>query len=162
MYTRIAALVVAAVMLAALGWKLYVQGRSTGRAEVQQAWDKQRAEQVAQHAKEQAEARERERALQAQADTTREEKAREIDRLNRSHAAALVSLRQRPERPAAPVGAVPTPAGDRDAGAGCTGRELYRPDAEFLLGEALRADRIRLQLAACQAAYNAARAVNSP
>lgn len=39
MYTRIAALIVLALMLVAGGWKLYIDGVKAGRAQVQQAWD---------------------------------------------------------------------------------------------------------------------------
>jgi hypothetical protein len=37
---------------------------------------------------------------------------------------------------------------------GCTGAQLYRSDAAFLIGESARADRLRIALAACQAAYD--------
>lgn len=43
------------------------------------------------------------------------------------------------------------------ATAACTGASLYRPDAEFLIGEAARADGIRIRLDDCEARYNAAR-----
>lgn len=38
--------------------------------------------------------------------------------------------------------------------AGATGRELSRPDAGFLIGEAARADRLRDALTACYAAFD--------
>lgn len=57
--------------------------------------------------------------------------------------ADLVSLRNRPER-ATNVSAV---SGNRCAGA--SGAELSRPDAEFLIWEAARADEQRAGLAAC-------------
>ena len=123
------------------------------------AWERERATRALEHAQAQARARAKEQAAQAAVDQAQQEKRREIDRLHRRHAAALDSLRNRPERPS-DISAVPEAAGDRGRRAGCTGGELYRADAEFLLGEALRADRIRLQLAACQAAYGAAREVN--
>lgn len=67
------------------------------------------------------------------------------------------SLRNRPSRPAS--GAVPTGTADP---VGCTGAELYRPDGEFLAREAARADGLRLQLAACQAAYDSAVMLTNP
>jgi hypothetical protein len=67
------------------------------------------------------------------------------------------SLQDRPPRPSG--GAVPTGAADPVA---CTGAELYRPDGEFLAREAARADGIRLQLAACQAAYDSAVKLTNP
>jgi hypothetical protein len=72
---------------------------------------------------------------------------------------ALDGLRNRPERPAAAGGAVPPGAADPVA---CTGAQLYRPDGEFLARESARADGLRLQLAACQAAYDAAVILTAP
>lgn len=148
-------LLVVMLFATGFGWG-YLKGNASGQAKVQQAWDKERAEQLAELARQQAAARQREQALQVTADRIREEKNREIAALNRRHAAAIDSLRNRPERPAWGTSPVPQAAGDRPAAAGCTGSELYRPDAEFLVGLAQRADTIRLQLAACQAAYQSA------
>ena len=130
-------------VICAAGWYLY----DSGKKAVQQRWDLEKAVAMA---KAQEQARAAEQAMQASIDKIQKDRRNEIARLNRRHAAALDSLRDRPDGPA---GAVPAPASDGDAGAWCTGRELYRPDAEFLVGEARRADIIRLQLAACQAAY---------
>ena len=52
-------------------------------------------------------------------------------------------LRDRPERPAG------VPENPRPACAGASGAELSRTDAEFLVGEAARADRCRAGLEAC-------------
>lgn len=60
-------------------------------------------------------------------------------------------LLNRPDRPAS--GAVPKGPADP---VGCTGAQLYRPDAALLIGESARADRLRIALAACQAAYDSA------
>lgn len=60
----------------------------------------------------------------------------------------LERLRQRPERPAIAAG---VPAAVDPACAGATGAELSRPDAEFLVREAARADEIRAGLVACYA-----------
>lgn len=78
------------------------------------------------------------------ADHEKQTLAATVDRLSRS-------LRDRPDRPTG--GAVPAPAAGPVA---CTGAQLYRPDGEFLVGEAARADRLRVQLAECQARYDAA------
>lgn len=66
-------------------------------------------------------------------------------------------LRQRPERPAdlAPAPGAADPVA-------CTGAELYRADAAFLVREAGRADRLRADLAACQAAYDQAVTLTAP
>lgn len=62
------------------------------------------------------------------------------------------SLSNRPNRPPG-GGDVPT------GGAGpvaCTGAQLYRPDAEFLVWESARANQLRINLADCQARYDSA------
>ena len=65
--------------------------------------------------------------------------------------ALFAELRDRPERPAG--GAVPTGGAGQVA---CTGAQLYRPDAAFLIGESAAADQLRLDLADCQARYDSA------
>lgn len=96
-------------------------------------------------------ARERAQADTLQAITTKAD--HEKTRLAADLRAALDSLRNRPQRPAAGGGAVPTGAADQLA---CTGASLFAKDAAVVIREAARADGIRLQLAACQAAYNGA------
>lgn len=77
-------------------------------------------------------------------------KNHEIAALDRRLADALGRLRQRPERPAGGVAAA-----DPAAGKACTGAELYRPDAEFLVREAARAQRVLTERDACHSAYDA-------
>lgn len=131
----------------------YMKGDSAGRAVIRQQWDQERAEQAAEHAKAQAAAREKEQQLQAQADQLREEKDREISDLSSRAASLSERLRNRPERPApAPSGVSQTTVTEL-ATASCTGAELPRPDAEFLAGEATRADQLRIALKQCVAQY---------
>ncbi len=74
--------------------------------------------------------------------------------LNNNLHAALNSLRDRPERPTdASSSGLPAPAAAQSS---CTGASLYRPDAEFLVREATRADQLRVDLESCQAQYNSA------
>lgn len=63
--------------------------------------------------------------------------------INNRLRADLVSLRNRPER----ASATDQPA--RSSCTGATGAELSRSDAEFLVGEAARADEVRAGLSAC-------------
>ena len=129
-------------LLLSLGGTYYT-GHIHGQEDVQVRWDREKASLIAaQHDKE--------RALQANMDKLRENKNRETARLNATVRALTHSLRDRPERPA--VGA--SAAVGNDA-AGCNGAELYRPDAEFLIGESARADSLRIALIQCQAAYQA-------
>ena len=145
---------VAAVVAAGGALMAYSAGHDAGAAQVQAAWDAERMEALRARAEVEASARKREQELAAQAARQRQELRREITRLEQRHAAVVDSLRDRPDRPA-DSGAVPgaTSAGAEPA-AGCTGAQLYRPDGEFLAGEAARADRLRLALATCIAAYN--------
>jgi len=129
------------------------QGRELGMAKVQQEWDKERAAQEAAYAQAQAEARVKEQELQANADVIRQEKDREIRNLNARTVALTNSLRDRSERPEASP--LPSTATNGSIATGCTGKELYRPDGEFLAREAARADELRFLLKQCRDQYEA-------
>ncbi len=131
----------------------YYQGNEAGQAKVQQAWDKERAEQEAAYAQAQAAAREKEQRLQTSADRIRQEKDREIRNLNARATALSNSMRERPSRPTAEASAVSGTAEVGPTTAGCTGKELYRPDGEFLAREATRADEARVLLKQCREQY---------
>ena len=142
--------------VAASGGAGLYKGHGLGTAEVQQKWDKERAAQEAEYAAAQAAAREKEQALQADADQLRQEKDREIRNLNARATALSNSLRDRPSRPAE-SSTVPSAASNGPAPAGCTGEKLYRPDGEFLAREAARADELRVLLKQCRDQYEAVR-----
>ena len=94
--------------------------------------------------------RNQELALQAAADNARNTKDGEITIIRSQLDAALVSLRERPLRSANLPGATSTcPT--------ATGAQLSREDAEFLTGEAARADEMIAELNACRAVYTAVR-----
>jgi hypothetical protein len=76
-----------------------------------------------------------------------------IKTINSTLAAALVSLQDRPERPASGTNTKLT--GDRKA---CTGRELYRQDAGFLAREAARANKVKAERDMYYERYESARA----
>jgi hypothetical protein len=143
---------VLAIGLAAGGG--YYKGNSAGKSEVQQAWDKEKAEQYAAYAKGQEEARQREQELQANADKLRKEKDAEIRNINARATALANSLRDRQTRPTQ-TSAVPSAASVGSSA--CTGKELYREDSEFLVGIAREADELRIALNQCYKQYNAAR-----
>jgi hypothetical protein len=72
--------------------------------------------------------------------------------------AAIARLQSRPGRqPARPSTAAPA----SPTCTGTTGAELSRPDAEFLVGEASRADVLRAALQQCYGQYEAAREVTN-
>jgi hypothetical protein len=134
----------------------YYKGNSAGKAEVQQLWDKEKAEQYAEYAKGQEAARQKEQELQAQADRLRRDKDAEIRNINARATALANSLRDRNSR-ASETNSSANAAGTGQAGPSCTGAELSREDAEFLAGEAARADSLRTALNQCLAQYEAAR-----
>ena len=132
----------------------YWRGDTAGQAKVQQLWDKEKAAQYAAYAAGQAAAREKEQAMQANADQLRQEKDREIRNINARATALANSLRDRPERPAA-TDQVPDTATTGPAPSGCTGSGLYKTDGNFLVGEAARANTLRELLKECRANYEA-------
>lgn len=119
----------------------YGYGHKHGAEDVQAKWDTEKVAIVVAQ-------RDKEALLQARMDKLRTEKNNELARLNRHVRNLSDSLRSRPERPA-----VPASASDGPGSPGCTGAELYKPDSQFLVGEAARADQLRLALKACQDAY---------
>ena len=130
------------------------KGHKLGKAEIQQAWDKEKAEQYAAYAKAQEEARKKEQELQANADQLRREKDEEIRSINAKSAALASQLRDRKERPTK----VDTVSSTASVGSsGCTGKDLYRSDSEFLVGIAREADELRTALKQCYTQYEALR-----
>jgi hypothetical protein len=142
--------VVAAIGVAGAGG-LY-QGHQLGKAEVQQQWDKEKAEQYAQYAKAQEEARAKEQELQANADQLRKEKDAEIRNINARANALSNSLQQRQTRPTE-TSSLPSSSSTRPTS--CSGKELYREDGEFLVRIAREADELRTALKQCYTQYEA-------
>lgn len=147
---RLWAALVVAVGLAASHWKVYKVGQNEGYSVLNSYKLEQSQQTLKLIEKRDAVSQD----LQDKSDQARKAKNAEIDRLNVDLADALDRLRSRPERPS--EGSVPsnTPA---CPAAGATGAQLFREDAEFLVREATRADRLRLDLIECQAAHDRAR-----
>jgi len=103
--------------------------------------------------------RARERDHAEAIETTTQKATDEKNALARVVADLRGQLRNRPQRPAPGGGAVP---GGASGPVACTGAQLYRPDAELLVGESERADGLRIQLAECQARYDAAVRLTAP
>lgn len=143
--------------VAAAGGAGLYKGHDLGMAEVQQKWDQERAAQEAEYAAAQAAAREKEQELQANADQLRKEKDREIRDLNARATALANSVRDRPTRPAAEASGVSSTASAGCAPASITGAGLSREDAQFLAGEAARADELRASLRQCLNQYETLR-----
>lgn len=134
----------------------YYQGNTAGRAVIQQAWDKEKAEQYAAYAKGQEEARKREQEMQAAADKLRREKDAEIRDINARTTALANSLRDRPERPAKD-GSLSGVAGTSENTEWCTGARLYRDYAEAFAREATRAAELQVELKTCYKNYESVR-----
>jgi len=143
---------VLAVGAAAVGG--YYQGNQAGQAEIQQQWDNEKTAQYAQYAKAMEESVEIQQQLQMGADKLRQEKDREIRNINARATALTNSLRDRQTRPTE-ASSVPSTASVRPAG--CSGKELYREDGEFLVGLAAEADGLKAALDQCYRQYDAAR-----
>lgn len=147
----------AVIAVAVAGAAGYIQGAEHGRAEVQAAWDKERAKLAEEYAKAQQAAREKEQQLQTQADQLREETNAKTQELAVRAASLADSVRKRPERPTAPASTVSSTAGAVCPACSCTGAALSREDAEFLVREAARADELRIALDACVRQYETLR-----
>lgn len=93
--------------------------------------------------------------MAAQAKALQKDTTNEIAAINASRDAALDELRGRPSRLDATTST--TIAGTCTTPLGGSGAFLFREDAGFLIGEAARADRVRVSLKACYAQYDNAR-----
>ena len=129
------------------------RGDSAGQAKVRQEWDQERAKLADEHAKAIAAAREKEQALQAQADQLREDANAKLKEVSARADRLADSLRKRPER-AAQSSSVP---GTADACSGASGAQLARGDGEFLARYAADAARLQAALDQCVAQYEAVR-----
>lgn len=86
---------------------------------------------------------EQEKQNQAVTDQIRKDKDAQINAINNQLFDALKQLHNRPSR------------NDKaNAGQGGTGATLFAEDAEFLIGEAARADKLRTALEACYKQYD--------
>ena len=88
--------------------------------------------------------REKEHQYQADADKIRKDKDAQINAINSQLVDAISSLRSRPSSATKTIN-----------GQDCNGAALSAPDAEFLIREAARADKIRVGLESCYAQYDA-------
>jgi hypothetical protein len=136
-------------LCAATAWYAYSKGTQSGISQTQTKWDAERLAVAQAIAEELERVRAVEQALRTNLTKQRKEYQYENDRLAVQYESALSRLSDRANRPQdfgdmpqdSNIGAVPAD--------GCTGAELFRPDAEFLVREARRADQLRAALKAC-------------
>ena len=126
------------------------QGDEAGQAKIQAKWDQERAKLAEEYAANVTAMREKEQAMQGNADKLRQEKDREIREINAKSIALANSLRDRPTRTES-SGVSQTPGAGQS---GCTGKELYKQDGEFLIGIAREADELRVALKQCYSQYD--------
>lgn len=132
----------------------YSRGKAAGAAAVQARWDAEKLAQqrtviAALEARDQAT-----RTLAAKSAASSKEYHRALQSVTAERDRLLGSLRDRPERPDGGAG-VPDHTAARAEPASCTGAELYRDDAAFLVRLAAEADQLRAAVQRCQAAYDA-------
>lgn len=137
--------VVAVAVWMAPGW--FIRGWYDGDeiAMLQKSWAEQQATEsmnFAEQMKEQKAELETLRRAEREKDAKYEMR---IDDLHRRELALRAGLRNRAERPELSASGAALACQ-----AGATGAELSRPDAEFLVGEAARADQLRAALERCQ------------
>ena len=148
---RVWAAIFVAVALAASHWKAYKLGQTDIRAD----WNAEKLDTAQQTLRLLEKNTRTSTELQDKADNTRKAKNAQIAQLDADLATALERLRERPERPGGAN--LPTDTGVGSASSGCTGKELFRDDGEFLTRLAGDADKLRINLKACYAQYEAAR-----
>lgn len=128
-----------------IGYKIY----SSGAKSVQVEWDKDKLVRDAKITELKTEAEKTTFEIKTIAEQKQKASNEKIANLNKSLAVAIAGLSNRPSRPSS----TDLPK-DSTVAVGATGAELYRPDAEFLIGEATRAEKVRIQLETCTAQYN--------
>ena len=131
-----------------------LMGFSLGARKVQEEWNAAIEVQIQEQTKQEQKAKEKEKELEAKMAQLKKEKTNEQKRIAALQLSIADSLQQRSQRPS--DGDLPKTSSVGNDSNVCTGRELFREDGEFLAREAYRADRFRLQLIACQAAYQEA------
>lgn len=143
----------------ALVASVYVRGVQDGTKRAEAAFQASTALQWQAHAKTLQDQHREMAALDAKTLTLSTQYAQDLAAVVAQSQRVLDGVRQRTPRPDAPSvpRTYPHPGPDT-ARLGATGAELYREDSRFLVGEAARADEIRLALMTCHAQYNAVRA----
>lgn len=123
----------------------YVKGHNDGYQSLKADWDDQQVRQQAEYAERWRLQAEDLKALAAEKQKEQVTYEQNLRAVSVQRDALLASVRNRPER-----AAVPASGAAAEACTGATGRELSRPDAEFLARLAGRADDLREALRRCQ------------
>lgn len=136
MSSLLSKLLIYVLSIALSGWFFYGVGRDKEAKKLLEYQNAQKALMIEQESKYQ------EKLVQSL-----KEKENAIKDLNKRHASIVSSLQQRPTRQSS---SETTSSPVVCTGAGSSGDRLYREDAEFLIGEAARAEVIKQALRACR------------
>jgi len=128
----------------------YFKGRLDGKDTVQVQFESYKSKQIKINADLNAAARSKEQELQASANNLQKVKDDEIRKISNLNASLVDSLRNRKAR----TDETRLPINSSDPEASCTGKQLYREDAEFLARIAREADEITVSLNQCYAQYD--------
>ena len=136
--------------LLGLGYGAYNFVYNKGATSVQVLWDKVEADRAVVIADLKSKAALSELTMKNESD----KQLRLLNDKNKNLATTVsVLTRELQNRPGRPSG-TDVSSNTTPVCAGATGKELYRPDAEFLIGEAARAEELRNSLEFCVAQYN--------
>lgn len=127
----VAVVLVALGVLLGAGWAIDNNARTSVKAEMTIEYQKKLDEA-------EKKAKEAEDNLEAELQSTRKERNERVKALSATIGNLRNELRNRPYRP---TDNSTTP----QSGTTCTGAQLYREDAEFLAGEAARAESVRIE-----------------
>lgn len=148
---------VTALACAVVAALAYRTGHTSGAAGVTAEWMAERAETARATLKALERRIEAETKLQETIDADRKTYRARLAAVAADRDRLADSLRHRPERPAGGAD-LPRAAAAAPGPAACTGADLYRDDAQFLVRLAADADQLRAAVWHCQAAYDAVRA----
>ena len=146
---KVVAAILILIFLAGTHWKAYVSGKNTINAEWNAAKLKQAEDDKAalQYSIKES------KVLQSHSDKIQAKKDEQAKIISAKLATALGELRNRESRESVSTSNGATAGTKRS----CSGADLYREDAEFLVREASSADRVKVELQECQQKYNKVR-----
>ena len=127
-----------------------------GQKDVQTDWDAYALEQTQEYIRLSQEAAKKQAKLNSFINDLRGKYETETQNLRNTVTDLNNRLRERPTRPTT-NNRMPEATTVKPNSKGCTGKELYKEDGQFLIGEAERADTLRQLLIQCRAAYESIR-----
>ena len=152
LYIRLALIAGLLALVGGLGYVTYSHIYDKGAASVQAKWDAVEAERSTVIADLKSKSDLATLTMKKESETQMRLLNEKNKSLNATVATITRELRNRPDRPSGAN--MPSSTTTEPTCTGSTGKELYRADAEFLIGEAARAERLIILLESCKAQYN--------